>query len=378
MRYFLIVGEASADLHASRLITAIQGLDAEAEFAFMGGDLMAEATSTEPVVHYREVAYMGVLPVLRHLGDIRRAAQRVQSALMDFAPDVVIPIDFAGFNARYILPFVKEHLGCPIIYYIAPKLWAWKSWRIKRLRQHTDLLLCILPFEATYFADRGVRSLYVGNPSVDATRGIHCTTAPLGDQVALLAGSRKQELASNLPVMLWATQHLAEDYHIVLAGAPGLTADDYTPYLKDYPYVELLFGDTYRIISGSMLALVTSGTATLETALIGTPQIVLYRMGGQWLARWIFDHLFGVKYISLVNLILGRLAVPELIGAEAGAQRIRGLVNELLGDTPMRTAQLIAIEELRQRLGDTHADEQAAKAILDYMRQHTSTTQSPS
>lgn len=368
MRYFIVVGEASADLHASHLITALKELDEEATFAFMGGDLMAAAAGQPPIAHYRDVAFMGILPVLRHLGQINRTAKRVQQALLDFSPDVVIPVDFAGFNYQYILPFVKKHLSCPIHYYIAPKLWAWKPWRIKALRKYVDCLLCILPFEQEYFSSRGVQSYYVGNPCVEATLDASDEQVPLGQQIALLAGSRKQELASNLPIMLRSVQEWqSKGYKIAIAGAPGLTPADYAPYLKEYPDVELRFDDTYNIVRGSKVALVTSGTATLETALLGTPQIVLYRMGGQRIARWVFDHLFSVKYISLVNLILGREAVPELIGAEVEPKTIGRELRGLLESTKAYELQLSAIQTLKERLGSGSSSQQAAEIIVQQL-----------
>lgn len=367
MRYFIVVGEASADLHASKLIEALRQMDAEATFAFMGGELMAEASGVEPIVHYKEVAFMGFLPVLRNFAKIRRSARVVQQAILDFRPDVLIPVDFAGFNLRYILPFVKKHLTCPIYYYIAPKLWAWQAGRIKALRKYVDLMLCILPFEEKYFSERGLPTLYVGNPCVDATLEARCTQdIKPTEQIALLPGSRQQELASNLPEMLRATVAYAERYRVVVAGAPGLTPEDYTEYLRHYPDVELCFGATYRMVQTSRVALVTSGTATLEVALLGTPQIVLYRMGGQRWIRWVFKHFFSTPYISLVNLILGREAVPELLGAEARWQEIRNHLVALLADTSARSLQLSSIEQLRKTLGQTSSSVLAAQAIIKH------------
>lgn len=371
MRYFLIVGEASADLHASRLMRALKARDPEAEFMFMGGDLMAEEAGRLPLVHYREVAFMGIIPVLRNLGTIRRAAREVQQAMRSYRPDVVIPVDYAGFNMRYILPFVRRELSCPTIYYIAPKLWAWKRWRIYRLVRNTDLLLCILPFETAFFGQYGLPCVYVGNPCVEATlqerQARQAGALANRPQIALLCGSRRQELGANLPQMLLATSRYRASHHIVIAGAPGLAAQDYESYLSDYPDVELSFGSTYRIVSKSEAALVTSGTATLETALLGTPQIVCYRMGGQRILRWLWKHIFSVPYISLVNLILGREAVPELIGAEVEGERIAQELDLILPGGALRSAQLSSIEELRQRLGLDRTGELAAEAILSYL-----------
>lgn len=367
MRYFLVVGEASADLHASRLMEALKAKDAEASFAFMGGDLMAQVADCSPIVHYREVSFMGIIPVLKNLSKIRRVAKELQQAIRSFQPDVVIPIDFAGFNLRYILPFVKRHLSCPIHYYIAPKLWAWQSWRIKTLRKYVDLLLCILPFEESYFTERGIHAIYVGNPCVDATLPHWEDPVQAKRQIALLPGSRIQELKSNLPTMLESVSAYQETWDIVVAGAPSMSERDYQAYLASYPGVKLVFGCTYRLLRESRAALVTSGTATLETCLLGTPQIVLYRMGGQRIARWVFEHFFSTPYISLVNLILGRLAIPELIGAEVTPRMIKKYLPSLLVDTPTRTMQEVATLRLRQQLGSQGASTWAANTILQHL-----------
>lgn len=371
MRYFLVAGEASADLHASRLIEGLKAHDKDASFAFMGGDLMSKVSGKAPIVHYREVAFMGILPVLYNLGTIRKAAKRVQQAMLDFRPDVVIPIDFAGFNFEYILPFAKKELHCPIYYYIAPKLWAWKASRIKKMRRYVDLLLCILPFETEYFGQRGIRTVYVGNPCVDATLDSCLKNEQKSipqKQIALLSGSRKQEVKSNLLPMLQATEPYKDNYQIIIAGAPGLQEEDYRPYIEQYPWVKLCFDATYEIVQGSLVALVTSGTATLETALLGTPEIVLYRMGGQCIARWVFETFFTVPYISLVNLILGRKAVPELIGAEVNVHTIRQHLDSLLSNSKERAAQLQSIQELRNTLGQERTGELAANTIIKHLQ----------
>ena len=372
MRYFIIVGEASADLHASRLVEAIKLRDAEASFAFMGGDLLAEVTGEKPIVHYRDVAFMGLIPVLMNYSKIKSAANRVQRAMLDFKPDVVIPVDYAGFNLRYILPFVKKHLSAKLIYYIPPKLWAWKAGRIKTLRKYVDLLLCILPFEEQYFSERGVNSCYVGNPCVDATLDYYIQgEGARKEQIAILPGSRKQELKSNLALMLESVRPYTDKYHIVVAGAPGLNKEDYQPYMSDYEHVEVVFGNTYNLVSTSKLALVTSGTATLETALLGTPEIVFYRMGGQRIARWVFETFFSVPFISLVNLILGRALVPELIGSEVNVSRIRQEIDTLL-DTSNYAKQIEGIGELRNTLGQERTGKLASEAILDYVKSNIS------
>lgn len=370
MRYFIIVGEASADLHASRLVEELKRRDCEASFAFMGGDLLALATGKEPIVHYRDVAFMGIIPVLRNLFMIKGAAEKVQKALLEFNPDVVIPVDFASFNFRYILPFVKKHLSCPIYYYIAPKLWAWKKWRIKTLRSYVDLLLCILPFEEKYFAQRGVKAVYVGNPCVDATLVARSIQRERSKQIAILPGSRRQELKSNLPVMLSSVRDYSrEGYTVIVAGAPGLTIEDYIPYLGYCEGVQVVFSRTYELVQESMVALVTSGTATLETALLGTPQIVLYRIGGQRIARWVFNRFFTIPYISLVNIILGKCIVPELIGSEVNVERVQSELKNILDESSSEhLLQLEGMNKLRETLGEQRTSLLVTDAIITYLK----------
>ncbi len=374
MRYFLVVGEASADLHASRLIKAIKELDSRAEFMFIGGDLMSKEADCLPLVHYRDLAFMGFIPVLKNLGVIKRSAKKMQKAMLEFKPDVVIPIDYAGFNFRYVLPFVKQSLSCPLVYYIAPKLWAWKKWRIKKLKAHTDLLLTILPFEKTFFEAYGMKTKYVGNPTVEATLNIR-ERREKGEieqkkQIAILAGSRQQEIASNLSVMLEAVRDFADDYKIVVAGAPARSEDDYASLLEAYPKVELRFGQTYQIVAESEVALVTSGTASLETALIGTPQVVCYRMGGLRITRWIWDTFFSVPYFSLVNLILGKEAVKELIGAEVNSLNIKKELSLILEGGSFRSEQLANINALKEQLGTEAIAEKVANLIYQTITTH--------
>ncbi len=374
MRYFLVVGEASADLHASRLIRAIKEIDCQAEFMFIGGDLMSKEANCFPLVHYKDLAFMGLIPVLKNLGTIKRSAKKMQKAMLEFKPDVVIPIDYAGFNLRYVLPFVKENLSCPIVYYIAPKLWAWKKWRIKKIKAYTDLLLTILPFEKPFFEAYGMKTEYVGNPCVEATLDIR-KKRERGEvkekkQIAILAGSRQQEIASNLSVMLEAVRDFSDEYKLVVAGAPARTEADYSSLLESYPQVELRFGETYEILAESEVAIVTSGTASLETALIGTPQVVCYRMGGLRITRWVWDNFFSVPYFSLVNLILGREAVKELIGAEVNPSNIKQHLSSILHGGSERSKQLADIKSLKEQLGTEPIAEQVAYFIHNTIRTH--------
>ena len=373
MRYFLVAGEASGDLHASALIRALRQEDPEASFAFMGGERMQEASGTAPVDHYSQVAFMGIIDVVKHLGTIMRVGRAVHRALLEFRPDVVIPVDFADFNLRFILPFTREKLPeAKIIYYILPKLWAWRSGRIRKLRQYIHHGLCILPFEEEYFASRGLPVTYVGNPCTDAHLtylGEHPGEVKPTPLIALIPGSRRSELKNNLPTMLASTAPLLErGYEVTIAGAPGLEREDYTRYLEGYEGVGITFGDTYGLMRRSQLALVTSGTATLETGLWCTPMVVCYRMGGGRVARLAFEHFFSVRFFSLVNLILGRAAVPELLGDRMNRGELtRSILPLLDSGSEERRAQLEALEALCQSVGTTPAAPRAARTLLTLM-----------
>ena len=374
MRYFLVAGEASGYLHASALIRALRQEDPEASFAFMGGERMQEASGTAPIAHYSSVAFMGIIDVVKNLGTITKVGKAVQRALLAFRPDVVIPVDFADFNLRFILPFTQEKLPeAKIIYYILPKLWAWRSGRIRKLRQYIHHGLCILPFEEEYFASRGLPVTYVGNPCTDAHLtylGQHPEEVERTSLVTLIPGSRRGELKSNLPTMLAATAPLLErGYEVTIAGAPGLRQEDYTPYLKGYKGVGITFGNTYGLMRRSLLSLVTSGTATLETGLWRTPMIVCYRMGGSRVVRLGFERLFSVRFFSLVNLILDREAVPELLGDRMNSREIAEHIAPLLDKASSeREAQLRALDELCHQVGTEPAAPRAARALLALVR----------
>lgn len=374
MRYFLIVGEASADLHASALIRALKARDAEASFAFMGGDKMQEVSGVHPIVHFSSVAFMGFVNVVKNLRTITRIGKQVQEAILAFKPDVVIPVDFADFNLRFILPFTKKNLPeTKVIYYILPKLWAWRSSRIKKLRRWVDHGLCILPFEEAYFSSRSLPVTYVGNPCTDAHLSYltsHPEEVHRNRLIVLVPGSRKAELKNNLPTML----RVAKEFHAkgcqsIIAGAPGLTNEDYTPYRMGYEEIPLTFGDTYGLMRRASLALVTSGTATLETALWHTPMVVCYRMGGSSLVRWLFKHFFSVHFFSLVNLILDREAVPELLGDQMNDEKLRTHITQLLDeDSSERTNQLNAFAQIDELMGQEEAADRAALRLLSLIR----------
>lgn len=339
----------------------------------MGGDKMQEASGVTPLVHYREVAFMGIVSVLKNLRKLTRIGHRVQEAIRSFQPDVVIPVDYADFNFRFILPFVKRQLGIPIVYYILPKVWAWRSSRVKTLRRYVDLSLSILPFEVSYFEERGLRTTYIGNPCVDAQLSyLEAHPEPVGREqmILLVPGSRRSELQHNLSEMLLATAPYASSgWQVVIAGAPGLTEEDYRPYLGDYPDTPILFGDTYGLMRRAHAALVTSGTATLEAGLWGLPMVVCYRMGGKRIARWIFERYFQVDYFSLVNLILGKAAVPELLADRVHSAQILSTLTRILPEeAPAREAMLHDLKELQRLMGSEKSAPRAAEAILNFLQ----------
>lgn len=372
MKYYLIAGEASGDLHASNLMAALKEKDAAADFRFLGGDLMV-GVGGHLVRHYREMAFMGVIPVLKNLKTILRNLKSCREDIRSYAPDVVILVDYPGFNLK-VAKFVKTELHLPVYYYISPKIWAWKKYRIHSIRRYVDRMFCILPFETDFYAGLGYRVDYVGNPSVDSvanyrkgkeekedTFPVEAGLAPGRPVLALLAGSRRQEIKDNLPTMLEVGASFPE-YQMVIAGAPGIEPDYYRIYTDGKP-VKIVFGRTYPLLEHSALALVTSGTATLETALFRVPQVVCYYFWGGKLVNFIFRHFFTTPYISLVNLIAGREVVRELFGALFSAQRIREELERLAYQAPYRERMLEGYDEALAKLGNPGASVRAADLI---------------
>ena len=373
MKYLLIAGEASGDEHGARLIASLKAVDAKAAFAFIGGDKMAQQAGVAPLYHYREIAVMGFTSVLRSMRKIRLAAHLLQEEMRSNPPDVVIPIDYGGFNLRYTLPMAHRH-GVPVVYYIPPKVWASRRRRIKRLRSYTDLCLTILPFEADYLSQRGVSARYVGNPSIQSVGKLLESNAKLCDTarpyIALLPGSREAEIARNMPIMCQVIDLLPAPWRAVIAAAPSIDRERYTPYINER--IELVTDETLPLLAGASAALVTSGTATLETALIGTPQVVAYRLPAGRLARWAFDHLLPIRYFSLVNLIAECPVVEELLGDKVTPQRLAQALTPLL-DRAGATyqAQQAHYDEIRQRLDPPRVASQVAADTI----YHALTTQ---
>ncbi len=371
MRYYLIVGEASGDLHASHLMQSLKKQDADAQFRFFGGDLMAAVGGTR-VKHYKELAYMGFIPVLLHLPTILRHMKMCQQDILQWQPDVVILVDYPGFNLK-IAKYVKEHTSIPVYYYISPKIWAWKEYRIKNIKRDVDELFSILPFEVDFFEKKHHYPIhYVGNPTAQEVREFlerekmeRVEEKPV---IALLAGSRKQEIKDNLPAMIDATYHLSTTYDIVLAGAPSIPPSYYEQFLQDSA-VRLVVNKTYPLLSEATAALVTSGTATLETAMFRVPQVVCYETPIPKIIAFLKKHLLKVKYISLVNLIADREVVPELVADTFSVENIREHLEAILPGGAERQDMLDGYEEVYRRLGDSHAPDVAAQLMCKLITQ---------
>ena len=376
MKYYLIVGEASGDLHASNLMRAIKKVDEAAEFRFFGGDLMS-AVGGERVKHYRDLAYMGFIPVLMHLRTIFSNMSRCKHDILSWRPDALILVDYPGFNMS-IAEYVNKNSDIPIYYYISPKIWAWKEYRIKNIKRDVDELFSILPFEVEFFAGHNYKIHYIGNPCVDAVdaflksdnetdeESLAATNLPEKPIVALLAGSRKQEIKANLPLMLQAMKEYPQ-YQPVIAGAPGIDKDFYAPYLAEG--ARILYGSTYRLLKHSHAALVTSGTATLETALFRVPQVVCYATPMAKLYSWLKRHFLKVKYVSLVNLIAGSEVVRELVAADMTLDNVKSEIGKLLpGDSPRRLTMLEEYDRVIGILGEAGASERAADIMVSLLQ----------
>lgn len=376
MKYYLIVGEASGDLHASHLMAALKEEDPRAEFRFFGGDMMAAVGGTM-VKHYKELAYMGFIPVLLHLQTIFANMKRCKEDIVAWAPDVVILVDYPGFNLD-IAKFVHAKTKIPVYYYISPKIWAWKEYRIKNIRRDVDELFSILPFEVEFFEGHQYPIHYVGNPTVDEVTAFKATNPEtfadfisdneLADKpiIALLAGSRKQEIKDNLPDMIRAASAFP-DYQLVLAAAPGISPEYYAEFVKG-TNLQVIFGRTYRLLQQADVALVTSGTATLETALFRVPQVVCYHTPVGKLVSFLRKHILKVKFISLVNLIAGREVVRELVADTMTVENMRNELKRLLFQEDYRRKMLDGYEEMARLLGPVGAPRHAAREMVKLLK----------
>lgn len=378
MKYYLLVGEASGDLHASNLMKAIKAADNAAEFRFFGGDLMS-AVGGERVRHYRDTAFMGFVPVLLHLRSIFSNMSFCKKDIVAWNPDVLILVDYPGFNLS-IAEYIHKNTDIPVFYYISPKIWAWKEHRIKNIKRDVDELFSILPFEIEFFEKKhGYKINYVGNPCVDAVdaflRGnpeerasfMRRNAIPDKPVVALLAGSRKQEITANLPVMLQAMKDFP-GYQPVIAGAPGIDKDFYKPYLEDGACI--VFGETYNILNNAHAALVTSGTATLETGIFRVPQVVCYATPMARLYSWLKKRFLKVRFVSLVNLVAGKEVVRELVAADMRLENVKAELAKILPvDGEERKTMLNEYDRMLEILGEAGASERAAGMMVKLLKE---------
>jgi lipid-A-disaccharide synthase len=372
LKIYIIAGEASGDLHGSNLMKALlTEAHGEVTFRFWGGDKMSEIAG-DPVKHIRDLAFMGFIEVLANIRTIFKNIQFCKEDILAYKPDVLVLIDYPGFNLR-IAEWAKEH-GIRVTYYISPQVWAWKENRVKKIKRSVDHMFVILPFEKDFYRKHEMEVEYVGHPLMDAILNYRSDKNDLNEirsslrltterVIAVLPGSRKQEISVKLPIMLEAVRDL-KDFTILIAGAPSIDASFYEPFLNDQ--VQLIYGKTYDILSISEAAIVTSGTATLETALIGIPQVVCYK--GSAISYHIAKRLVKIKFISLVNLILDKEAVVELIQTDCNPRRIKEEIDLILEGTPKRLQILSDYQKLTEVLGGGGASLKVARSLLKTIR----------
>ncbi len=372
MKYYLIAGEASGDLHGSNLMKGLKKVDADSEFRFWGGDLMQEQGG-KLVKHYKETAIMGFLEVVLNLRKIKKFFKVCKKDILEFNPDVLILIDYPGFNLR-IAEFAKSK-GIRVYYYISPKVWAWKESRIKKIKAFVDRMFVIFPFEVDYFKKHNYDVDYAGNPLLDAVKEkikekgsfdefINQNGLENKPIIAILAGSRKQEIDRNLGVMLKIIPEY-KNYQFVIAAAPSIEHDYYNKFVEGNN-VKVVFNQTYDVLKYAHAALVTSGTATLETALFDVPQVVCYRAGN--ISYFIAKQFVKIKFISLVNLIMDAEIVKELIQFDMNPKTLKSELNKILFDNNYRQKMLDNYEELCKKLGGTGASERVAQLLYHYLQ----------
>jgi lipid-A-disaccharide synthase len=374
MKYYVLAGEASGDLHASNLIKEISLLDGHAQFRGFGGDLMEQAGMTV-LKHYRDLAFMGLVPVIMNIRTIRKNFRFCEQDLLNFKPDVLILIDYPGFNLR-MAKFAKAN-GIRTFYYISPKVWAWKEKRVHRIIAYVDEMFTILPFETGFFAKYNYPVNYVGNPLLDAI--LEKKIAPdfprfitenrLGEKpiLAVLPGSRKGEISVLLPTMLEAAAQFPE-YQCVIAGAPNMGIEFYQPFMNKSS-VPVIWGKTYEILIHSRTAIVSSGTATLETAILNVPQVVVYRLTPSWLFNFLKYFFLRTKFVSLVNIILEKEAVKELIQWNFTLKKVVQELKNILNDPENENRMLADYKEMMVKLGEPGASKRAAEMMVNKLTQ---------
>lgn len=370
MKYFVSAGEASGDIHAAQLIKAIVARDKAAEVSFLGGDLMAREAGHAPVIHYSDMAFMGFSEVIRHLPQVLSNLKRAKNAIAAFKPDALILVDYPSFNLK--LAEYAYSLGIPVFYYISPKVWAWKEHRVKAIRKYVKQVYCILPFETNFYARHRMKVEYVGNPSVEEvdhkltdiiSREEFLSRNNLPDRpiIALVPGSRRSEIKNNLMIMETAAQRFPE-YQTVIAGAPGIDLSYYGYYVT--PGTPIVTGMTFELMRYASAALVTSGTATLECALLNTPQVVCYRSNGSRITYKIMEKILKIKYVSLPNLIADRRIVPEMLMHNCNSKAVGRELHNILPGSPGHDNQLEGYNYMRQVLGTSDAADTTARDII--------------
>ena len=375
MKYYFIAGEASGDLHASNLISELVKKDSQAEVRGFGGELMEQA-GMHLSKHYREMAFMGFLPVLMNLKTIQRNFKACEDDLFEFQPDVLVLVDYPGFNLR-MAEFAKKH-GIRVFYYISPKIWIWKKYRIKKIKAFVDEMFTILPFETEFYKGLGYEVNYVGNPVLDAIKTkpaktdfpdfINQNNLPDKPIIALLPGSRLQEIKSLLPRMLEGSASFPE-YQIVVTAAPNIDELVYKKLTQAHPEVRVLHDKTYELMQQAEAAVLASGTVSLEAGILRCPQIVCYRMDGGTLFYWIGQYVVGITLVSLVNLILKRMAVKELLQHHCTPTNIHKELNLILNDASHKKQIMKSYDELSGKLGEPGASARAASMMIDKLNE---------
>lgn len=376
MRYFIIAGEASGDIHGSALITSLKELDSEAQIEFLGGDLMARSAGHEPLIHYRDMAFMGFIEVIKHLGSILGFMKKAKSAMTSNRPDALILIDYPSFNLK-MAKWAKQQ-AIPVFYFISPKVWAWKEWRVKDIKRYVDRMFSILPFETDFYRKHNYEVEYVGNPTVKEIN-IALTTMRAATQfredngldpqkpiIALLPGSRIKEIRDNLPTMIAAAK-LHNSCQAVIAGAPSIDNEIYSLAIKGKK-IPVLREQTFELAHHAKVALVTSGTATLETALLGTPQVACFRMNGSKLVYTFYRKLIKGKYVTLPNLIADEPIIPELLLHNCNVESVDDHLTQLLSETDERKAMIKGYYKIAQLLTTKDCAQTTAQRIIQQLR----------
>ncbi len=376
MKYFIIAGEASGDIHGSALIEALREQDNQAHFNFLGGDLMARSAGHEPLIHYRDMAFMGFIEVIKHLGSILGFMSRAKQSMINNRPDALILIDYPSFNLKMAKWANKQ--GIPVFYFISPKVWAWKEYRVKDIKRYVQRMYSILPFETEFYRKHDYEVEYVGNPTVNeiATAVAKMRPAtefcadngldPIKPIIAIVPGSRKKEIHDNLPTMLAAALRHG-NCQAVIAGAPSIDDELYKEVMGD-TRVPVLRDQTFELVRNARVAIVTSGTATLETALLGTPQVACFRMNGSKRVYWFYRKLIKGKYVTLPNLIADAPLIPELLLHNCSVDNVNDWLTKLLKDGPERQEMLNGYQHIAETLTEKDCALTTAKRIIEELR----------